>query len=174
MSTDTITFKKVSLEDTDILLQFSRDVFFTAFAHLNHPEDMELYAAKAFAPEQLKEELANPDSTFYFAYLQDAIAGYIKLNYRSAQTEFQDLDALEIERIYVADAFQNKQIGRQMLDLAINAAIADNLKYIWLGVWEHNIKAIRFYERHGFEAFGSHEFMLGNDPQTDLLLKRIL
>jgi hypothetical protein len=104
----------------------------------------------------------------------DEKVGYIKLNYQSAQTEFQDEDAVEVERIYVLANQQGKQIGRQMIDFAISKAIDDKLKYIWLGVWEHNHSAIRFYEREGFKQFSSHEFWVGNDKQIDLLMKKEL
>lgn len=41
-----------------------------------------------------------------------------------------------------------------------------------LGVWEHNHRALRFYEKNGFIAFGTHIFQLGNDQQTDILMKK--
>ncbi|NCD71805.1 GNAT family N-acetyltransferase [Mucilaginibacter agri] len=169
-----INIKQIGLSDVQILLNVSRDMFFTAFAHLNTPDDMAAYASKSFTIETLSEELANPDSYFYFAYLNDEIAGYLKLNYNKAQTEFQDPEALEIERIYVDSRFQNQQIGKQLVQFAIDKAATENLTYIWLGVWDANDKAIRFYERHGFEIFGSHDFMLGSDKQTDLLMKKPL
>jgi ribosomal protein S18 acetylase RimI-like enzyme len=43
--------------------------------------------------------------------------------------------------------------------------------YIWLGVWEHNTAAIRFYERLGFEKFAMHPYYIGKDRQTDWLMK---
>ncbi len=116
-------------------------------------------------------ELTNPDSEFYFAMNEDDIAGYLKLNFNNAQTEFQDKNALEIERIYVSGEHHGKHIGRQMLDFAVDIA-AKQFDYVWLGVWEHNHKAIGFYEHHGFEIFSSHEFLLGDDRQTDLLMKK--
>jgi ribosomal protein S18 acetylase RimI-like enzyme len=169
-----ITLKKIELAEVQTLLTISREMFFTAFAHLNTPDDMAIYAAKAFTIEKLSEELSNPDAHFYFARLDDQIAGYIKLNTHTAQTEFQDPQALEIERIYVDAKFQNLQIGKQLLQFAINKAIENNCEYIWLGVWDANDRAIRFYERYGFQIFSSHQFMLGNDTQTDLLMKKPL
>ncbi len=169
-----ITLKKVEPTEIQAVLNISREMFFTAFAHLNTADDMALYAAKAFTVEKLTEELSNPGSHFYFALSGDQIAGYLKLNTNKAQTEFQDPRALEIERIYVDAKFQNRQIGKQLLQFAIDKAIENNLDYIWLGVWDANDKAIRFYERHGFQIFSSHEFMLGNDKQTDLLMRKTL
>jgi len=135
---------------------------------------MEAYASNAFTLQRLEQELNNPDSAFYFALYDKQVAGYIKLNRNTAQTEFADTDALEVERIYVLSEYQGKQIGRHLLKFAIQTAIEAKLSYIWLGVWEHNAGAIRFYEGNGFKQFSSHPFMLGNDKQTDILMKRPL
>lgn len=160
--------------EVDLLLSLSRKTFYDAFEHVNNPDDFEAYTSKAFTREKLLTEIEDPDSEFYFAMLDTGPVGYIKLNYRSAQTEFKDPDAVEIERIYVMAYQQGKKVGNQLLDFAIEEAMEQNLRYIWLGVWEHNHAAMRFYERNGFKAFSSHHFMVGNDKQTDILIKREL
>ncbi|HVS91623.1 MAG TPA: GNAT family N-acetyltransferase [Mucilaginibacter sp.] len=169
-----IQIRRVRPSETDILLALSRKTFYDAFEHLNNPVDFEAYTSKAFTRDKLLSEIENPDSEFYFAILDDEPVGYIKLNYRNAQTEFKDADAVEVERIYVLANQQGKKIGNRLLDFAIDKAINKNLRYIWLGVWEHNHNAMRFYERNGFNAFSSHHFMVGNDQQTDILVKREL
>jgi ribosomal protein S18 acetylase RimI-like enzyme len=170
----TVQIQRVSLADASKLLTLSRTTFFDAFAQLNNPADMEAYASKAFTISKLEQELTNPDSAFYFALYDNQVAGYIKLNRNAAQTEFGDTNALEVERIYVLGNYQGKQIGRHLLQFAIQTAIEGKLSYIWLGVWEHNYGAIRFYQGNGFKQFNSHTFMLGNDSQTDILMKRLL
>ncbi|HEX3385276.1 MAG TPA: GNAT family N-acetyltransferase, partial [Mucilaginibacter sp.] len=154
----------------DLLLSLSRKTFYDAFEHVNNPEDFEAYTSNAFTREKLLSEIEDPDSEFYFAILDDKAVGYIKLNYRNAQTEFKDSDAVEVERIYVLADQQGKKIGNRLLDFAIDKAIKQKLGYIWLGVWEHNHDAMRFYQRNGFKAFSSHHFMVGNDKQTDILV----
>lgn len=169
---NTITLRKLTPADVEQLLEISRRTFFDTFYQVNKPEDMEAYASNVFTVEKLSDELNDPNSEFYFALLGNQIAGYLKINFRSAQTELQDPQALEIERIYVLANQQGKNIGGQLMQFAINRAIDSDLSYVWLGVWDQNHKAIRFYQRHGFEVFSSHEFVLGSDKQTDLLLKR--
>ena len=166
--------RKVTLSDLDTLLSISKQTFFDAFEALNNPDDFKTYTDAAFTTDKLRSELLNPNSEFYFAVYQNNIAGYIKLNFAAAQTEFQDADALEVERIYVSAAYQGKQIGQLLLEHAVDKARNANLKYIWLGVFENNTNAIRFYERHGFKKFSSHYFMVGTDRQTDILMKRII
>ncbi|MDN5289371.1 MAG: paiA 2 [Mucilaginibacter sp.] len=169
-----ITIQQATITDADTLLTLSRETFFHFFAHLNDPANMEAYASKAFTPQKTQAELSNPNSSFYFAMLDGQITGYMKINFGPAQTELQDNQALEVERIYVLAEYHGKKIGHQLLDFALQTAKDQELKYVWLGVWEHNLKAIGFYEKHGFKVFGSHDFMLGSDQQTDLLMKREL
>lgn len=169
-----VTIQLVRPSEVDRLLALSRKTFYDAFEHLNNPDDFEAYTSKAFTREQLLSEMENPDSAFYFAVIDNEPAGYIKLNYRAAQAEYQDTDAVEISRIYVLASQQGKKIGNQLLDFTINKAIEEKLRYLWLGVWEHNLNAQRFYERNGFIKTGSHEFVVGNDVQTDFLMKKML
>jgi ribosomal protein S18 acetylase RimI-like enzyme len=169
-----IQIKRVTSADAETLLHLSRKTFFDAFAHLNNAADMEAYASTAFTLQKYEQELSNSDSQFYFAVVDNAIAGYIKLNYNSAQTELQDPNALEVERIYILQEFQGQQIGKHLLDFAIQTAIDKKFSYVWLGVWEHNNKAINFYKSKGFTQFGSHPFVLGTDEQTDILMRKEL
>src|ERR1700722_14308768 len=108
-----VTKKKVETPQLDTLLQYSKKTFYEFFAHLNDPLHFEAYVAVAFAPEKMLSELANPYSEFYFALIQDNIAGYIKLNIKDAQNEFKDENGLEVERIYVSGEYHGQHIGRQ-------------------------------------------------------------
>jgi ribosomal protein S18 acetylase RimI-like enzyme len=169
-----ITIQKAELTDAAVLLEFSKITFFDFFGPLNDAANMEAYSSVAFTSQRILTELIDPDSEFYFAMLDDEVAGYLKLNFNDAQTEFKDENALEVERIYVSRQHHKKRIGQQLLDFAIETAIKKQFEYIWLGVWEHNANAIGFYQHNGFEVFSSHEFLLGDDKQTDLLMKKIL
>jgi ribosomal protein S18 acetylase RimI-like enzyme len=132
---------------------------------------MSSYIEQAFSPDQLFKELNHRDSTFYFARLEGQIVGYLKLNVLDGQTDIKDPMGLEIERIYVRSAYQGQRIGNKLIEFAIDQARYLGESFIWLGVWEKNFDAIRFYVRSGFKEFGQHPFMLGDDLQFDLLLK---
>lgn len=171
---DMVTIRKVEPAEAGLLLDFSKKTFHHFFGPVNSPASIEAYSAKAFTLEKIQTELLNPDSEFYFAVHEDHVAGYLKLNFGAAQTEALGDDAIEIERIYVAEEYHGKHIGRQLLNFAADIAKQKQLSAIWLGVWEHNSKAIGFYRHHGFEVFGSHDFLLGDELQTDLLMKKQL
>jgi ribosomal protein S18 acetylase RimI-like enzyme len=160
--------------EADTLLALSRKTFFDSFAHLNTVENMEAYASNAFTLPRIQAELNTPGSHFYFAMLNGQITGYIKINLGVAQTDLQDGNALEVERIYVLTEYHGKKIGHELLNFAFQMAKDKGLQYVWLGVWEHNQKALSFYEKHGFKVFGSHPFMLGSDRQIDLMMKKEL
>jgi ribosomal protein S18 acetylase RimI-like enzyme len=102
------------------------------------------------------------------------VVGYLKLNFGQSQTELKDSKALEIERIYVLKEFQGKNIGQLLYEKAIQIANQNNAEYVWLGVWEENEKAIKFYTKNGFVAFDKHIFKLGDDEQTDIMMKLTL
>ncbi len=166
-----ILFKRVLLKDASTLLQIAASTFRNGFAHLNNPEDFEAYMNEAFSFERTQQELATDGSAFYFAIMNKEVVGYIKLNHGQAQTDIQSEPGMELQRIYVVAKHQGKKIGEYLLEQAITIAKSGHFPYLWLGVWEKNAGAIRFYQRHGFEQFGHHTFLLGNDAQTDILMK---
>ncbi len=158
-------------DDLDTLLPFARRTFDETFRALNDPEHFEAYLEAAFAPEKFAAELANPGSQFHLLYANGKLAGYLKLNQAGAQTDLNDPDSLEIERIYVASEFQGRGLGRVLMESAIALARRAGKRYLWLGVWQQNTPAIAFYGRMGFKPFATHTFLMGSDPQTDDLMR---
>lgn len=171
----TITnLRKTETKDLDVLQEISLGTFSEAFETQNTQEDFAAYTRQRFSKAQLLAELTHPLSTFYFAEQNQQVVGYLKVNEGEAQSELKEKEGLEIERIYVRRAFYRRKIGQQLLNKALALAQKKQKTYLWLGVWEKNLEAIRFYERNGFYQFDQHCFMLGNDPQTDLMMKRLL
>ncbi|MFX0555970.1 GNAT family N-acetyltransferase [Maribacter sp. CXY002] len=145
--------------------------FTEAFQKDNDPQDFQDYLAKAFSANILREELCNPDSHFYFVHHNDKLVGYFKLNFNSAQTDIKLKDTVELERIYVVKAHQGKKIGAAILSKVKGMVSNTQKSFLWLGVWEHNVNAIKFYKKHGFYQFGTHPYFIGKDEQTDWLMR---
>lgn len=162
---------RINISDIKTLQELSRQTYYDTFAGDNTPENMQSYLDKSFNEQQLSTELNNPDSAFYFAMTDNKAVGYLKLNFGPAQTELQDHNAIEIERIYVLKDFHGQKVGQLLLEKAVEIAIEKQAGYVWLGVWEKNLKAMKFYEKNGFIPFGSHIFRLGDDEQTDIMMK---
>lgn len=166
-----MNIRAVTPSDLDTLRQIAIQTFTETFAADNSEADMQSYIAEKLSTQQLARELANPESAFFFAEIEGRAAGYLKLNFGVAQTEAQQAEAVEIERIYVLQAYHGKGVGQALYQTAVDIARAHRAPYIWLGVWEHNHRALRFYEKNGFKAFDKHVFTLGSDEQTDILMK---
>lgn len=167
-----IKIRKTGLSDLDLLVQISRQTFLETFADSNTQDNMDRYLRENLTREKLASEITNPDSSFYFAELDANVLGYLKINSGNAQSEKISDRSVEIERIYVCGAYHGKGVGKMLLDYAMTIALEKNADQVWLGVWENNLRAIAFYRKNGFEAFDQHVFMLGDDKQTDILLRR--
>lgn len=163
-------FHKCTVDDLEQLRTLSLSTFVEAFGTQNKLEDMEVYCKSAFNIEQVKKELLDENSIFYFVKSREIIVGYFKLNIASAQNEPIE-GGLEIERIYLLSPYQGIGIGQLMFEKIFALARKMKKARLWLGVWEKNLGAIRFYERNGFKQFDEHTFLLGKDLQKDLLME---
>ena len=166
-----VTLDFISIESLSKLVKLSVQTFEETFGHKNTKENMAWYFKTKMNSEQLKKELLHPNSDFYWILFRKKIIGYLKLNFNDAQTEVVNLgESFEIERIYILSNFQRKGFGKDVLSKVISLGKNKGFSYLWLGVWEQNENAIAFYTKKGFEIFDMHDFQLGNDPQTDLLM----
>ena len=166
--------KECGLEDIEKIKYISEKTFCETFSNENTKEDMENYLEENFSYSTLEKEIINEDSKFYIVEDSREVVAYMKFNFDNAQTESGYDNTLEVHRIYVLEKFKGKHIGKSLMEMTIEICKENNLDYIWLGVWEHNIGAIRFYEKLGFEKFDSHIFVLGEDEQIDNLMRLIL
>lgn len=171
---DKIKVNKATPADLIRLQKIARDTFTETFAPVNTEENMKTYLEGSFSADKLTEELNNGGSQFFFAESGGDVIGYLKINRGPAQTEIKANDALEIERIYVLQAWQGKKVGQVLFEKAMEIAGGAGVNYVWLGVWEKNSKAIRFYTKNGFVPFDKHIFRLGSDVQTDIMMKKIV
>lgn len=163
-----------NLEDLKDLQKISIETFRDTFASKNDPTDLKEYLKKTYALENLARELKNPYSRFFFIYQGDELAGYLKVNTGKAQTEMRGKNGLEVERIYISKEFKRHGLGRQLIDFSFDLATREKREFIWLGVWVENKNALHFYRTFGFKQVGSHDFYVGMDKQTDLVMMKEL
>jgi ribosomal protein S18 acetylase RimI-like enzyme len=167
-----VAIRNAGIDDIGTLQEFAIKTFRDSFEKNNSPENMELYIRKSFSREQISLEVNEPGTEFYLAYINERLVGYAKVIINKSVENLNDQRGLEIERIYVDHAFHGKQIGNLLLGKCLHTARINGMHVVWLGVWEHNHRAFSFYKKWGFEKFGEHVFMLGNDAQTDWLMKK--
>ena len=167
-----VRIRRCELADLDALRRIAFRTFDDTFRRLNDTASFNEYLDASFSRAQLEAELKNPNSTFFFLYSDDVLAGYMKINLGDAQTDVKDPAALEIERMYVTRDFQGLGLGRALIDKALETARAAKKKTVWLGVWEKNENAIAFYKKMGFSKAGTHDFYIGKKRQADFIMRR--
>tara|TARA_R110002020_G_scaffold377819_1_gene588884 strand:+ start:443 stop:958 length:516 start_codon:yes stop_codon:yes gene_type:complete len=163
--------RKANFADLDALVELARISFVQAFTEGNKPENVNAYLEEAFTEEQIMEEMENPASVFFLLEVEGDLAGYAKVNFVPAQTDLHDNSSLEVARLYLLENYIGMGFGKVLLNHTINFAKLNRKKYLWLGVWEKNKRAIKFYEKHGLNVFSSHPFPFGDETQTDFLMR---
>lgn len=171
---DTVVVRTASQRDVSLLAQLSTTTFRATFAQDNTPEDMEAYVTENLCEEKLAGEIADPLATFFIAELSGKPLGYAKLHRGSPDVCVTGAKAIELVRLYVLPESIGQGVGARLMKECIDTAKSQGFDTLWLGVWEHNPRAIRFYRRWGFVEVGSHIFQLGSDAQTDLILQKTL
>lgn len=164
-----ITVREATVEDAEVIAELSRETFYETFVVDNSKEDMDKFMNEQFTKEALMAEVGAAGNIFLLAYSGDEVAGYVRLREKDAESL---TNSIEIARLYAASNMIGKGVGKALMKACITTAKSRNKQTIWLGVWEKNQRAINFYKAFGFEKFAEHEFLLGNDLQTDWLMKR--
>lgn len=161
-------------EDAGVIANISRETFYNTFASQNTKEDMDKFMSEQFSSERLMEQVGAPGNIFLLAYVENELAGYVRLLDGFNPSGLKDLPTIEIARIYAVQHAIGTGVGSALMQRCIELAKAMKKRSIWLGVWEKNERAIAFYRKWGFERFGTHDFVLGNDVQTDWMMRKLL
>jgi ribosomal protein S18 acetylase RimI-like enzyme len=169
-----ISVRTCNEKDIDTLVALGIKTFRDTFDDFNTPENMMRYINKTFTTKAVQEEMRQPGTVYFLALDGRQAAGYAKIRSSENLPELGDVAALEIERLYAQRQYIGKRVGYMLLKACEDFAKKKRAGAVWLGVWEHNVRAMAFYEKNGFKRFGQHTFMLGEDAQTDLLMKKDL
>lgn len=169
---ESISIRSCALPDAEAIVSLGIRTFRDTFDEMNTPENMMLYINKTFTLKKIKEEIKERGSIFFIVEKDDDPIGYARLRTSHTPEALKGTVAMEIERLYVDKRFIGKRVGHLLMNTCLHYAKDHNFDTIWLGVWEHNERALEFYKKWGFEKFGDHVFMLGHDAQTDLLMKK--
>ena len=171
---NSIEIRQATVDDAKTLTDLAYTTFWDAFAHhpKNAPDDLNHYMRQAFNVEQIAAELVDEKSIFLIAEMVGEAAGYAKIIIDAIEPGITAERPVELNRLYSHQQFLGKGIGQALMDACFIRAKQENRDVMWLGVWEFNPRAQRFYEKNGFRVVGSHTFQLGEDPQTDLLMQK--
>jgi len=170
----TLVIRSATVDDADLLAELGARTFSETFAADNSPQDMAVYLASSFGREHQAEELADPESTFQIAEIGGVAIGYSMLRSGNVLSGVTDDNAIELVRLYVAREWLDRGIGAALMQACISDARQRGYRTLWLGVWEHNQRALAFYRKWQFREVSTHIFQLGDDPQNDILMERSL
>jgi diamine N-acetyltransferase len=171
-----IVVRQATLDDAKLLTDLSFTTFWDAFAHhpKNAPDDLAHYMRQAFSLEQIEAELVDEKNVFLIAEIDNKAAGYAKLVIDNIEPGITAELPIELARLYSHQEYIGKGVGQDLMNACFERAKNHDHDVMWLGVWEYNPRAQRFYEKNGFRVVGKHVFQLGADPQTDLLMQKEL
>lgn len=171
-----LTIREAVPEDAKLLTDLAYTTFWDAFAHhpKNAPDDLNHYMRQAFNQEQITAELAGEKNIFLIAEIDGEAAGYSKIIIDNIEPGIKAERPVELARLYAHQKHLGQGVGQKLLDACFDRGRAEDRDVMWLGVWEFNPRAQRFYEKNCFRVVGSHVFLLGEDEQTDLLMQRSL
>ena len=169
-----IEIKEATLQDIPAMRTVAISSYADTFSASNTPENMEAFFKSSYSLAALENEFKEPNSLIYLAWADDQLVGFVRVRECDEVKSLLGDNTLEIQRLYVLTSAQGKSVGRLLMEAALAHAIRKKYDWIWLGVWEQNFKAQRFYEAWGFEKFSEHTFWMGDDPQVDWLLRRKL
>ena len=161
-------------KDAELIANISRLTFFETFAVENTKENMNKFMNEQFSKEKLMAEVGAPGNIFLLAMDEEGPAGYVRMKETEQNESLGRVTAIEISRIYAMPHKIGKGVGHLLMQSSIEMAKKMNKKIIWLAVWEKNLRGISFYKKWGFERFGEHDFILGDDVQLDWLMKKDL
>ena len=162
----TTTIRRGTPADAAALAELGARTFRDAFASGNTPEDLELYLSRTYGEAQQRRELEDPEQIALLAEEEGVPVAFAQLR--------REGERLEITRFYVDRAHHGRGIAHELMQRVIDTARGLGIATIFLGVWEHNPRAIRFYEKCGFVDVGSHPFLVGTDLQTDRLMELVI
>jgi ribosomal protein S18 acetylase RimI-like enzyme len=169
-----MTIREATLKDLPEVKEVAISSYNDTFSWYNTPENLLHYFQSVYSLDNLEKELSEPKSKLFLAVEDDKIEGFARLREYSEVEHLLGKNTVELQRLYVLTSAHGKSIGSTLINFAIQYAKDQGYEWLWLGVWEKNYKAQKFYEKWGFEKFSEHTFWQGDDPQIDWLLKKKL
>ena len=166
------TIRTATVPDSDLIRELGIRVFTDTFGPDNTPENMRAYLETAYSPERVSDEIADLASVHLIADVDGTAVAYARLHAGDAPPEVRAERPVELVRLYVEHTHHGAGVAAALMQGCLDRARAAGNDFMYLGVWEHNPRAIAFYRKWGFEKVGGHPFMLGEDLQTDWLMSR--
>lgn len=164
--------REATLVDLPKLHALAVRVFTVTFQNTTSPADFQSFMDENYSFESWQADFSTPGAVYWVAEEAGDFVGYARVRESDEVDYLLGNNHLELQRLYTDEAWQGKGVAKALMDVCEQVALDRGKDWIWLGVWEHNYKAQRFYQKHGYERFGDHVFMMGTDKQTDWLMRK--
>ena len=165
-----ITIRQATVDDAETLALLAERIFRDTFVTPDNRSDLDLYCAENFGAEVQQQEILDSNVVTLLAEMEDQQIAFAQVRLHAPKASLSADRPSELRRLYVAKEWHGRGVAKDMMAHIISAVAQTGADHIWLGVWEHNPRAIAFYRKHGFDVVGEHVFHFGNDPQRDLIM----
>jgi len=166
--------REAELQDISAMRAVAISSYIDTFASSNTQENMDAFLSGTYSLEKLEQEFIETNSMLFLAVKDNEVAGFARLRESDEVLNLLGKNTVELQRLYVLTSAQGKSVGSLLMEKSMTHAKQNKYEWIWLGVWEKNYKAQKFYKNWGFEKFSEHTFWMGDDPQIDWLFKKRL
>ena len=159
----TVTIRPATTDDINILAALGTTTCYEAYFEIDPSSDLADYCARIYSPENIRTEFNDPNSTYFIAEINDRAVGFAKLRENNRVDCLGDAHAIELQRIYVLERLKGQNVGKALITRCLDSAREKGYDTLWLGVWEKNMRAQRFYEKIGMNNIGTTDFSDGKN-----------
>ena len=158
-----LVIRKATIEDLHLISVLAITTHYEAYFELDPSPDLADYCIRFFNLETVKAELENPKLTYLIAEFVGNAVGFAELREGKKIECMQGKNAIEIQRIYVIEPKKGRKIGKALIKKCCEIGQEKGYETIWLGVWDRNIEAQKFYEKIGMKNVGLTDFSDGKN-----------
>lgn len=166
-----IAYRRPAPDDIDALCELGRATFVETFGDLYSKADLDAFLAKAFGPDGIPAEYANPAYDFRVAEVDGSLVGYCKVGPPYLPAPDDGRSKGELRQLYILKNWHGAGIAQAMMDWALAWARAGGFDDLYLSVFSENVRAQRLYARYGFEKVGEFKFMVGEQADHEFLYR---
>ena len=172
---DSILIRQAKLSDVNLIVELGIQTQEETFLKDNKREVMDSFLAQTFTKEIISNEIRDQNASYFITENNGNAIGYFKLRRNNfVENTLAGENAIELQRIYLLASEKGKGLGKLQIAKSIEIAQKEGYTIMWLGVWEKNLNAIKFYKKMGFEIFSKHSFDFGGDPQNDFMMRKTI
>ena len=169
-----IEIRRAGVSDAGLVSVLGAVTFYEAYFEQDDPHSLADYIHESFEPNKIRAEIEDRHAEFYMIFLNDRAVGYAKLREDSVIDCVKNETAIELQRIYIVERAFGTGVGERLLKHCLATAKRRGFETLWLGVWEENRRAQRFYEKHGFRRVGTLTFPYGETVGINFVLEKVL